>query len=165
MVFDMPELSVPFDLRLQQLSSLIQRTNIDWLQTAQQWKVKNHNELMSNLEFITKAGAEGLMLHRGSSLYKGKRNGDLLKLKLHEDAEAVVIDHITGKGKYSQMMGAMIVETKDGLRFKLGTGFSDKERRNPPEIGEVITFKFHGKSKNGVPRFASFLRVREQKTK
>ena len=162
MVFDMPELSAPFDLRLQRLNTLIQRANISWLQAVKQWKVKDHSELLRNLELITTAGAEGLMLHRGSSLYKGKRNGDLFKLKLYEDAEAIVIDHLPGKGKYSQMMGAMIVEIKDGLRFKLGTGFSDKERRNPPAIGEVVTFKFYGKSKNGVPRFASYLRARKR---
>jgi DNA ligase-1 len=103
------------------------------------------------------------MLHRGSSLYVGKRNGDLLKLKPYEDAEAVVIKHLPGKGKFTNMMGAIIVEIPEGKQFKIGTGFTHKERYNPPEIGSTITYQYRGKSKNGIPRFASFLRIREVK--
>jgi DNA ligase-1 len=51
---------------------------------------------------------------------------------------------------------------KNGIRFKIGTGFTDKERNNPPPVGTIITFKYYGLTKSGVPKFASFLRVREQ---
>lgn len=34
-------------------------------------------------------------------------------------------------------------------------------RAAPPTVGKVITFKHRGKTRRGVPRFASFLRVRE----
>ncbi len=172
MVFDMPELSEDFDSRLVQLNQVIKTANIEWLKVVKQWKVTTHKELMQELSSITKAGAEGLMLHRGSSLYKGKRSGDLLKIKPYEDAEAVVIAHIPGKGKYTNKMGALLVEMlapKDSqssgeqIRFKLGTGFSDEERLNPPQIGDIVTFQFRGKTKNNIPRFASFLRIRESK--
>ncbi|MFT6220484.1 MAG: DNA ligase-1 [Rickettsiales bacterium] len=55
----------------------------------------------------------------------------------------------------------MLVENEEGVRFKIGGGFSDKMRRRPPKIGSVITYKYYGKTKNNKPRFASFLRVRE----
>ncbi|MCL4163059.1 UNVERIFIED_CONTAM: hypothetical protein GTU68_039230 [Idotea baltica] len=175
MVFDMPELSMKgkamaFDSRLDQIYKVIKAANIKWLQAVKQWKVDSHKELMQELATITAAGAEGLMLHRGSSLYKGKRSGDLLKVKPYEDAEAVVIDHIPGKGKYTNKMGALLVETvsttnseiKDGpIRFKLGTGFTDEERLHPPQIGDIVTFQYRGRTKNNVPRFASFLRIRK----
>jgi len=76
------------------------------------------------------------------------------------DAEAVVINHISGKGKYKGMLGSMVVETADKKRFKIGSGFSDKERKNPPAVGSVITYKYFGLTSKGVPRFASFVRVR-----
>ena len=59
------------------------------------------------------------------------------------------------------MLGALQVETDDGRRFRLGTGFSDAERRDPPPIGSTVTFKYYGLTATGLPRFASFLRVRE----
>jgi len=131
MVFDLPESPLTFDSRLLRLKALVLKFDIPWLQTVKQWKVKSHQELMSQLSNITKNGAEGLMLHRASSLYKGKRSADLLKVKPYQDAEAIIIDHIVGKGKYTNYLGAVLVETPSGIQFKIGSGFSDKERTPP----------------------------------
>jgi DNA ligase-1 len=84
----------------------------------------------------------------------------LLKVKLYRDAEARVVGHLPGKGKYEGMLGALVVERPDGLRFRLGTGFTDAQRRNPPPLGGWVTYRFNGFTKNGVPRFARFLRIR-----
>jgi len=165
MVFDMPELSVGFDARLVEMEKVIKNLNTPWVKIVKQWKVKSHPQLMKELAEITKAGAEGLMLHKGSSLYKGKRSGDLLKVKAYEDAEAIVIKHIGGKGKYTNMLGATTVEMPDGTRFKIGSGFTYAERQNPPAIGKTITYQYRGKTKNGIPRFATYLRVRERESK
>ena len=140
--------------------SSVDSVDIAWLKAVEQIKVEDHQALMDYLDSITQQGAEGLMLHKGSSLYKAKRSGDLLKVKPYEDAEAVVVRHIAGKGKYTNMMGAIVVEMDNGDTFKIGSGFSDEERRNPPEIGSIITYQFRGLTKNGIPRFATFLRVR-----
>jgi DNA ligase-1 len=48
----------------------------------------------------------------------------------------------------------------DGTRFSVGTGFSDKERENPPPVGSIITFRYQELSDGGVPRFPSFVGVR-----
>lgn len=160
MVFDLPNSTEIFDKRLNALKTIVNDLNIPWLQVVKQWKVVSHQQLMEQLEHHTEAGAEGLMLHRGSSIYKAKRNGDLLKVKPYQDAEAIIIDHIPGKGKYKDQLGALLVEIPSGKRFRIGTGFTDKERLNPPEIGTTITYQYWGKTKNGIPRFASFLRIR-----
>ncbi len=163
MVFDMPDIEGSFDNRLAHLNKLIGSNRLPWLQAVEHIKVKDHQSLLRYLDEITKAGAEGLMLHKGSSLYKGKRTNDLLKVKTYQDAEATVIEHIQGKGKYKNSLGALMVVLENGIKFKIGTGFSDIERNNPPKIGSVITYRYRGKTKNGVPRFASFLRIRSDK--
>jgi DNA ligase-1 len=58
------------------------------------------------------------------------------------------------------MLGALLVEEPDGRRFRIGIGLSDAERRDPPPVGAIITFKYQGRTANGTPRFASFLRLR-----
>lgn len=161
MAFDLPSSPAIFDQRLMQLSKVITEANVPWLKLVKQWRVKDHKTLMSQLNGFTNNGAEGLMLHRGDSFYSGKRSGDLLKVKQYQDAEAVVVKHISGKGKYKNMLGALMVRTPNNLRFKIGTGFSDLERQNPPELGATITYQYRGLTKNGIPRFASFLRIRE----
>ena len=166
MVFDLPNESGPFTERLKALKNVVGQLAVPWVQAVAQSKVAGHAALQSQLRQITRAGAEGLMLHRGSSLYKGVRNDDLLKVKTHDDAEARVVGHIPGKGKYAGQMGALLVEmpSADGQparRFKLGTGFSDAQRLNPPAIGSQVTYRYRGLNDSGIPRFASFMRERD----
>ena len=101
------------------------------------------------------------MLHRADSLYETGRGDALLKLKTYEYAEAVVIAHLPGKGRNLGRLGALLVEMPDGKQFKIGSGFSDQERENPPSVGALVTYKYYGLSRRGIPRFASFLRIRQ----
>ena len=101
------------------------------------------------------------MLHRADATYTTGRSDVLLKMKLWHDAEAEVIGHQPGKGKYDGMLGALKVRTADGVEFMLGTGFNEAERQNPPPIGATVTYRYREVTKRGVPRFASFYRVRE----
>lgn len=101
------------------------------------------------------------MLHLASAHHAAGRSNALLKLKPYFDDEAVVIGHLPGKGKYTNMLGALRVRNEQGLEFSVGTGFTDNERANPPPVGSVITYKYHGYTNSGLPRFASFLRVRD----
>ena len=105
-----------------------------------------------------KGGAEGLMLHLGTASYKPGRSADQIKVKPLEDAEAQVVGYEPGQGKHDKRMGALWLQTPQGLRFKLGTGLSDEDRQNPPALGEWVTYTYQGKTTNGIPRFASYLR-------
>jgi len=166
MVFDLPAEPGTFNERLSSLNTVVGKLAVPWVQAVPQSKVASHAALQTQLKQITKLGAEGLMLHRGSSSYKGVRNDDLLKVKTHDDAEAKVIGHIPGKGKYAGQLGALLVEIPgiDGRaakRLKLGTGFSDAQRQNPPAVGSQVTYRYRGLNDSGIPRFASFMRLRE----
>ena len=163
MVFDLPAAEQTFDQRLEQLRRLLGTSESPYIQLVQQFRVADQQQLTRHLQQIVKAGGEGLMLHRGDSVYRQGRSDNLLKLKTYEDAEAVVIDHLPGKGKYEGMLGALLVTTPEGLRFRIGTGFSDAERAAPPAIGSIVTYKYYGKTSRGIPRFASFLRIRNDR--
>ena len=156
MVFDLPQHSGPFDRRLQELARLAALPS--WLQPVAQFKVRDRDELFAALDALIARGGEGLMLHRGDSLYRAGRSDDLLKLKRQQDAEAQVVAHLPGKGKYANLLGALRVRRADGLEFNVGSGLSDAQRRDPPPIGSWITYGFQGETANGVPRFARFLR-------
>lgn len=165
MLFDLPPSRLPadagFTARLQALKDLVAAAGSPYLVVVEQRRVDDHAALMAELEQVVAAGGEGLMLRRDDAPYRGGRSADLLKVKPYLDAEARVVAHLPGRGKYRGMLGALLVEEPDGTRFRLGTGFSDAERADPPPPGSLVTFKYHGRTKNGLPRFASFLRVRE----
>ncbi len=161
MVFDLPCHPGPFGERLAALRGLLKPPPGPHIRLIPQGRIPDHAALMARLDAVVAAGGEGLMLHRDDSRYQAGRSDDLLKVKPHQDAEARVVAHLPGKGKYQGMLGSLLVEEPDGTRFRIGTGFSDAERRHPPAIGAIVTFKYHGRTSNGLPRFASFLRVRE----
>ncbi|MGH8821639.1 MAG: DNA ligase [Rhodoferax sp.] len=166
MVFDLPAQGGPFTDRIPVLNRLLAKLAVPWVQPVAQSRMANAQALQALRTQTVALGGEGLMLHRGASLYRAQRNDDLLKVKTHEDAEARVVAHIPGKGKYTGMLGALLVQMPDergqpGRRFKLGTGFTDAQRQNPPALGSWVTYRFRGLNDSGIPRFASFMRVRE----
>lgn len=162
MIFDEPASQKNFTERLTAMKQLIVDCDSPYLKMIKQEKITTHKALQLKLNKVIKAGGEGLMLHHINAFYEVKRSKDLMKLKRYEDAEAVVIAYIAGKGKYLGMMGSLVVKTPDNITFKIGTGFSDVERASPPKIGDIISFQYIGKTKNGVPRFASYLRIRNE---
>ncbi|BDM64619.1 ATP-dependent DNA ligase [Shewanella sp. NFH-SH190041] len=158
MVFDLSGNNAPFGERYKHLGQWVDAS--PYLQIVPQFKVNSLQQLDTLLAQYVADGAEGLMLHHRDAHYQQGRSRDLIKLKLEYDAEATVIGHIPGKGKYTGMLGALQVIGDNGKQFNLGTGFSDAERRMPPPIGAVITYRYRGLTANGLPRFASFLRIR-----
>lgn len=164
-VFDLPAHPGTYSDRNAALQSVIAQIGQPWVQHVEQFKVADQAALRVMLKQVVKQGGEGLMLHRGASFYRAIRSDDLLKLKPYEDAEAKVVAHLPGKGKYANVLGALEVESADGLRFRLGSGLSDADRRHPPQLGKWVTYRYNGLNKiTGLPRFARFIRVREDMT-
>ena len=162
MVFDLPTHPGSYSERNAALQPVIAQIGQPWVHHVEQFKVADQAALKAMLKRVVKHGGEGLMLHRGASLYRAIRSDDLLKLKPYEDAEAKVVAHLPGKGKYANTLGALEVESADGLRFHLGTGLSDEDRHYPPQLGKWVTYRYNGlNEKTGIPRFARFIRVRE----
>lgn len=126
-------------------------------------KTMNIDKILKQFE---KEGAEGLMARNPKSSYEwGIRSNNLLKIKSFHDAEAIVIGYKMGTGKYNNVLGALYVkDVKNGVLFKIGSGFSDVLRKNYLKelpIGTVITYKYTDLTKYKKPRFPRFYRVRE----
>ena len=159
-VFDMPDPNMPFVLRYQNYKTLLESLDLPNLKPIAQYTFKNEETFYTFYQQLTSKGAEGVMLHKKSAKFQSGRTSNLLKLKPFQDAEAIVIGRTEGKGKYSGLVGALIVKTKDGITFRIGSGLSDEQRRNPPEIGQRVTYRFSGLTKYGKPRFPRLLRIR-----
>ncbi|MEQ5835517.1 DNA ligase [Marinobacter sp. NFXS9] len=161
-IFDLPGSDRPFSERVARMRSLLKPSPSPYLVMIEQTPATTREALMARLDEVVGEGGEGLMLHRGGALYEAGRSDDLLKVKRYQDAEATVVGYSPGQGKYEGMLGALVVERSDGRRFKLGSGFSDEQRADPPAIGATVTYKYYGLTSTGLPRFASFMRVRDE---
>ena len=161
MVFDLPRQPGDFTTRLAALRKLLPIVGAPWVVPVAQERATTHEALRALMDKTVKMGGEGLMLHRGASLYRGERNADLLKVKPYDDAEARVVAHLEGKGRHAGRLGALLVEMPDGQRFRLGGGFTDAQRDDPPPVGSWVTYRYNGTHPGGLPRVARVLRVRE----
>lgn len=163
MAFDAPASGGPFSSRLAALQEAVKKAGRPTLQAAPQRRLAHESQLQAWLAEVVRGGGEGLMLHKADALWQSGRSDNLLKLKPHDDAEARVIAHLPGKGRHTGRLGALLVQTPDGRRFHIGSGLTDAQRQNPPPIGAWITYRYRGLHEgSGLPRFATFLRVREE---
>jgi DNA ligase-1 len=162
MVFEQPDGVGTFKDRYARMREIVAKTNWSQLIAVDQFRVADRAELKRKLSEVVRGGGEGLMLHLADAPYVTGRSDVLLKLKPLEDTEATVVEHLAGKRKYTGQMGALRVQMPNGKRFNLGTGFSDAVRKDPPPIGSAITYTYRGLTRKGTPRFASYLRVRQE---
>lgn len=161
LVFDAPAIKDPFERRLQAIAELLADKKLPYVQAHEHIRCKNTEHLKSELARIEALGGEGLMLREPGSLYVAGRSSTLLKVKTFHDAEATVIGHQPGAGRHKGRLGALSVKLANGTEFSVGTGFSDRERENPPPVGSVVTFRYQELSDAGVPRFPSYVGVRQ----
>ncbi len=160
LVFDAPAAGGPFEERLDFLKEGIRGWANAHLLLHEHALCRDVEHLREELARVEALGGEGLMLRQPGSTYEAGRSATLLKVKSFHDAEAEVIGHEPGKGRHKGRLGALTVRLPDGTQFSVGTGFSDRQRENPPPLGSVITFRYQELSDAGVPRFPSYVGVR-----
>ena len=161
LVFDVPGHAAPFAQRVALVQSTLAQAQQPWLLPVAQREVKDARALHALLLNTVRQGGEGLMLHRSDALWQAGRTDALFKLKPELDEEGLVVGHQTGKGRLVGMTGALLVQMPSGQRFALGSGLSDALRRDPPPVGTWVTYRYRERTPSGLPRFASFVRVRE----
>ncbi len=158
-IFEVPNTKGIFPKRLEKLQDWLNKNPNNHIKIIPQIICKDKTHLNNYLKELINKKAEGIIIRNPNLEYQTGRNDNLLKVKTFFDDEAVVISHNYNKDKKFK---SLVVKLKNGIIFNLGGGFSNKERLNPPKIGETITFKYYDLTKNGKPKFASFLRVRKK---
>ncbi len=159
-VFDAPAITEPFETRIEALTDLLKSCANQYTSLHEQYRCRDLAHLKEELARVESLGGEGLMLRQPGSKYVIGRSGTLLKVKTFYDAEAEVIGHQAGMGRHKGRLGALLVRLADGTEFAVGTGFSDAQRNAPPPVGSQITFRYQELSDAGVPRFPSFVGLR-----
>jgi len=160
LVFDAPAANGGFEDRLAFLQDALAKGQFKFARQHAQERCKNLDALRAELRRIEALGGEGLMLRQPGSKYVAGRSATLLKVKTFHDAEATVVGHQAGAGRHKGRLGALLVRLPDGTDFAIGTGFSDREREQPPGLGATVTFRYQELSDAGVPRFPSWVGVR-----
>jgi DNA ligase-1 len=161
LVFDAPAIAATFEERQAQCEAWFSQAKPPYAAFHPHQRCQDIAHMRAELERVEALGGEGVMLRQPGSRYVAGRSTTLLKVKSFRDAEARVLGHTHGAGRHAGRVGALEVELPDGTRFSVGTGLSDAERDTPPPVGSIITFRYQELSDDGVPRFPSYVGIRE----
>lgn len=158
LIFDGPGIKGNFSKRLKVLEQKLSEVDSDYLELHKHEKCKDEEHLQKEMKRVVALGGEGMMIRDPKSIYEHRRVKTMLKVKEFHDDEATVIGSEKGTGRLERLMGALVVKNKAGKTFKVGSGFTDKERAKPPKKGTVITYRYFELTKDGVPRFPTYMR-------
>lgn len=104
------------------------------------------------------AGHEGTVVrHPDCAWIPGYRNPLWLKRVDRESVEVIVVNAISGKGKYENKLGSLLCR-HEGIMFEVGSGFTDEERDLPfgEWPGKIITVEYKILNDSGAPREPTF---------
>jgi ATP-dependent DNA ligase len=94
---------------------------------------------------VTKEGYEGVMcIHPDSEYMIGKRVHHAVKIKPRLTADLLCIDVTKGEGKYSDMIGSLVLQDKEGRVVNVGSGLTDSDRQYTAYyyIGSVVEIEY-----------------------
>lgn len=163
-VFDVPDAQGGLSQRLAKMTRYLRTRDVESVAVVAQTRLRDSAHFKRLFERLQAKGAEGAVVRAPNQAYVSGRQDQALKVKLHQDAECRVQGYRPGKGRLQGMVGSLrcqpAADSGFDQPFSVGSGLSDRQRRNPPAIGEWITFKYYGRTRHGKPRFPVFLRAR-----
>ena len=157
-IFEVPNAKGNFEERLSIIRNYLIKNQNNYIKIIPQIKCKNQEHLELYLKQLINKKAEGIIIKNPNINYFTGRSEEILKVKKFQDDEGLVI----GINYKDKKFKSLKIKLENKVIFNLGGGFTDKERLNPPKIGDIVTFKYYGFTKNAKPKFASFLRVRKE---
>ena len=161
-IFEVPSQSGGLLKRLSVLKEYLRENPNPYLKILPQTVINAKGQVADFLKEVSADKGEGVVVRNPNTLYQTGRLSSALKVKQYLDAECTVLEILPGKGKYQNMMGSVLCQTDSGKKLKIGSGFKDKDRANPPAIGSKITFKYYGFTKKGSFKYPVYLRVRQE---
>ena len=167
-VFDIISLSnIKFKNKIHEIKNICSQYKF-FLVFVKQIKVKDNLHIKKLFDELTKKGAEGIMLRDPESISrfaeKYKRSNSLIKLKVQDDDEAIIIGYnlSTSKKYYGLLKSFQCVLKKDKKIMFYVSGFSEDIRKNfrkTHPINTIITFSHNGFTSKKVPRHPRYKRI------
>ncbi len=161
---DIPQQNTPFDDRWKHLTQWVMTAATPYLQRQDNPLVfSNPTELQAHLDTLYQNGKGGLVLKKVDEPYTNDDLALILALP-YSVGEAIVLAHRRGQGELAGMMGSLEVESINGGKFIIGTGFSRLVRQKPPAVDSFVAYKYKGFTATGKPKSPVFLnRIKKQK--
>jgi DNA ligase-1 len=161
--YDLPSCDEVFSTRYAQLGLLKLPDTCVLVPT---YVLKTEADIDAKLIEYLEAGYEGQMLRTNGAYYEfDKRSPSLIKHKIFEDDDFVVVGVVEGIGKLKGRVGTLEFVAKNGKTFNAAVNgdhdYLAKLFRENKLIGKTATVKYFQLTKDGVPRFGKTIAIRD----
>jgi len=124
-------------------------------------------EVTELYNYYIEKGFEGGVVKSAYHQYQKKESWDWMRMVPVRSIDGVVISIYEGKGKYTGMLGGVVVKGQ-GVLVRVGTGFDDFQRmdywnHSAKIMGKMIKVNYKERTKDGSLRHPSFDRIRHTK--
>ena len=149
--------------RKQVIDNYIIPMHSEYLRKVEDYEIKSEEELNILFDSIIADGGEGLILRKKNSLYECKRSKNLLKMKVDDDDECIILDIHDADGNWANKCKTFTVKWID----KKGVEriFDASLKGDMPDaieiwnnkdqwIGKEVTFLYMGLTGLGNPNYA-----------
>ena len=125
--------------------------------------VENIDEANAKFEEYLALGLEGIILKDGSGAWEDKRAKHQIKFKGELECDLKIVGVEEGTGKYAGMLGAILLESSDGvIKVRAGSGLSDGQRKDlwgQNLVDKIVAIKYNTRIKNKVGEESLFLPI------
>ena len=107
-------------------------------------------------------GQEGIILKDLNGIWENKRSKTQIKFKGELECDLKIVGIEEGTGKYAGMLGAILLESSDGvIKVRAGSGFTDEQRKNLGQeiVGKIAAIKYNMRIKNKAGEESLFLPI------
>jgi hypothetical protein len=155
----------PYSTRFSSLKKLVDqipaRDKKIWLVSSD--IVENIDEANAKFEEYLALGLEGIILKDGSGAWEDKRAKHQIKFKGELECDLKIVGVEEGTGKYAGMLGAILLESSDGvIKVRAGSGLSDGQRKDlwgQNLVDKIVAIKYNTRIKNKVGEESLFLPI------
>ena len=154
-IFDLPTHPGTFEERLKQMQEFQSALSPDVpIKFVKHVLVRDLQKVHEAFERVLAKGYEGLVLKTPEHRYQTRRTYDWLKVKNTREEDLPIVDIFEGTGRLEGTLGGIIVERSNGVRVRVGSGFSDRLRDaiwGDPDgyIGKTAEVYYHEETPDG----------------
>jgi len=154
----------PFYERIKEVTLAVEWIGDQWLRSVPTATVDDMKWMNLALTLFTNDNYEGIIVRHPDYPYERKRSTGIMKWKPRKSDQYEVVDYaeeIDKHGSPKGSLGALFVRDESDNIFKVGTGFTQKQRLNywaraDDLIGKQCVIKYQHVTERGVPRFPVF---------
>lgn len=163
---------VTYNIRFTRLQESISFNKVTRIELVPSIIVDSLDEAKAIFEQYLIDGKEGIILKDSHGVWEDKRSKGQIKFKGELECDLKIVGLEEGSGKYQGLLGALLVESSDGIvKVSVGSGLTDADRaalNSTTILGKIIAVKYNARIKNKQGQdslfLPIFLELREDKT-